>query len=365
MKHLKTIGIILLAAVIIILAQRFFGHSKSSQLAPMMPGESIIVTDTVGKRPFATRIEAIGTAYANESVDITATVSERIGKILFENGAVVKTGDLLVQLDDAEERADLEEANVRLTEQQRTLDRVKTLREKKMVAQEELDTRQSAMETAAARLAAAQARLQDRAIAAPFAGVLGIRRVSPGAFVSPGTVITTLDDLEIIKAKFALPETVLADIKIGQAIEARSVAWSGEAFTGTVASIDSRVEPTTRAIAVEAHIANPGYRLRSGMLLTVTLISRPREVIAAPEKALLAYADKHYAFIVKPDHTVERHELRLGEREVGWVEIENGLNEGETIVVEGLMDLKDGARVRIAGTPPSGDVQTQSSSHIK
>lgn len=353
MKCLKLIGIILLAAVIIVVVQRHFGRSNLSQLPSMMPGESSVAVDVVAMRPFATRIEAIGTAYANESVDITATVSERIGEVLFTNNATVKGGDLLVQLDDTEERAEVREAEITLDEQQRELKRVQALREKKMVALEELESRQSATDVADARLAVARSRMKDRAIIAPFAGVLGIRRVSPGALANPGTVITTLDDLDVIKAEFAVPETLLEDLRIGQTIEASSVVWPGETFTGIVASVDSRVETTTRAVLIQAHIPNPDHRLRSGMLLTVSLISRPRQSVSIPEKALLAYADKNYVFVLKPGNTVERREVVLGEREVGWVEIESGISEGETIIVEGLMDLNDGARVRIAETPTS------------
>jgi membrane fusion protein (multidrug efflux system) len=349
MKVVKIMGIVLAAGAIIGIAYRYAGRSAASRRPAMMRGDATVIVEPVGTRPFATRIEAIGTAYARESVDITATVAERVARIGFENGAAVKTGDLLVQLEDAEERAAVEEAGVSLAEQRRELERVRALREKQMAPQQELDNRQSAMEMAAARAAAAQVRLRDRSITAPFAGVLGLRRVSPGALVTPGTVITTLDDVEVIKARFAVPESALSGIATGQTIEAGCVALPDMTFTGTVAAIDSRVEPATRAVTVEAHIPNPGARLRPGMLLTVTLISRPRTAIAVPEKALVASADRHFVFVARPDGTVERRELHLGERDVGWAEITSGLQPGESIVVEGQMDLKDGSRVQLAG----------------
>jgi membrane fusion protein (multidrug efflux system) len=357
MKLLKIIGVVLVAATIIFLGQRHFGNASSSMPMPAMPGGGKVAVDIVGLRFFATRIEAIGTAYANESVDITATVSERIAKIGFDNGAMVKAGDLLVQLDDAEEQATAEEAKIDLAEQQRELGRIQALFDKEVSPQQELDSRRSAMETATARLAAAQARLRDRAITAPFAGVLGLRRVSPGSLVDPGTVITTLDDLAFIKARFAVPETFLAEVKEGQEIEVGSVAWPDTTFAGVVASVDSRVNPVTRAVTIEAHIPNPELKLRPGMLLTVTLISRPRETVGIPEKALLAYADKHFVFVLTSNSAVERRELRLGVRDVGWVEIESGLNAGETIVIDGMMDLKDGAHVQVAGAENTGVIQ--------
>lgn len=353
MKYVTFILTLLVAGAILLAAEHFLGRAKASRLAPMMPAEVPVVTAATGTRAFANRIEAIGTAAANESVDITATVAERIAGIGFTEGATVAAEDLLVQLEDAEERAAVEEAAIHHAEEQREFERVRALHDKKMAAAQELDSRRSAMDTAAARLAAARARLQDRAIRAPFAGVLGLRRVSPGAFVSPGTVITTLDDTRLIRARFAMPETVLTGIRTGQTLVAGSVALPGMAFTGTVSSVDSRIDPVTRAVTVEARIPNSGQTLRPGMLLTVSLISRPRTSIGIPEKALLAYADRQYVFVVQADGTAGRREVQLGERDVGWVEVTAGLREGETIVVEGQMDLKDGMRVRPAGTPPA------------
>ncbi|MBN2053564.1 efflux RND transporter periplasmic adaptor subunit [bacterium] len=353
MKHIKTAGIILSAVLIIWGVNRLLGNAQSAKLPPMMGGESGVRVETVATRRFETRIEAIGTAYAKESVDITAMASGRVTEILFENSAGVRAGDILVKLDDAEERAEVEEARIDLAEQQRELERIRELRGKKMASQKELEVCQNAVGMAAARLTAAQARLEDRRIAAPFSGTLGIRRISLGALVNPGTVITTLDDLEVIKAEFSIPEIMLAEIAVGQEIEAASAAWPGELFTGVVASIDSRVDPATRAIIVQANIPNPDHRFRPGMLLTVTLICRSRDVAGVREAALTAFADHHFAFIVKRDSTVERRELRIGAREYGWVEILNGVETGEQVVVDGLMDLRDGARVHIVSMDPA------------
>ncbi len=361
MKYVKGIAVILAALAVIYAGKRYFGQTS----LPARQAGTVISTvevEPVSRRQFATRIEALGTASANESVTITASVSERISKILFQEGAKVEQGAPLVQLENAEELAELEEAQVEVEENRRELARVKALRQKKMVSVEEFDNQQSATQAAEARLAQAQARLRDLVIKAPFAGVLGIRQVSPGALVTAGTVITTLDDLDLIKVDFTVPEKRLAQVKIGQEIVAQSAAWPETTFNGKVAVIDSRVNTTTRAVKVQAHLPNPDLLLRPGMLLTVTLISRPRQAIAIPEKAILAYAEKQYAFVLGPDNKVERRELTLGVRETGWVEIEQGLKEGEKIAVEGLMNLKDGAPVRVAETPAAEKTQPPQSS---
>jgi membrane fusion protein (multidrug efflux system) len=232
---------------------------------------------------------------------------------------------------------------------------VRSLRERDLVSQEELDLAQGDLDAARARVAAAEARLRDRIITAPFAGVLGIRRVSPGTLVSPGDVITTLDDLTVVKVDFSVPEALLSQIAPGQPIRGRSAAWPDEVFEGRVANIDSRVDPTTRAVAVQARLPNPRRRLRAGMLMTVELTCCPREALGVPERALLSYADRQYVYVVLDDQTVEQREVKLGARDVGWVEVVSGLTAAEAVVVDGLLNLRDGASVRVerSESPPA------------
>jgi membrane fusion protein, multidrug efflux system len=279
--------------------------------------------------------------------------------VLFQDGALVKPGDVLVRLENAEESASVEAARVDVDDQTRQFERVKALREKDMVSQEEFDTAKGALDAAAARFRASQARLKDRIITAPFEGVLGIRRVSPGTLVSPGTVITTLDDLSVVRVDFSVPEALLAEVALGQSVEARGAAWPDELFQGKVTSIDSRVDTATRAVAVQARIPNADRLLRTGLLLTVELACRPRDSVAVPEQALLAYTDKQFVFVLKDDQTVEQRAVTLGARDAGWAEILGGLKQGERIVVDGAMNLRDGASVSIsdstgvaAPTPP-------------
>jgi membrane fusion protein (multidrug efflux system) len=345
---LKALGVVLVCVAVVLALHRRFGSPQLPKRPPLA-GNKVVKAERAALRPFATRVEALGTAEANESITVTAPVSERIAAILFTNGAVVEAGQKLVQLENAEELAQAREAEVSLAERRRELERVRSLRDKQMVSEQELDSSQTAAEAAEARLAAAEARLKDRAITAPFAGVLGIRRVSPGSLVGPGTAITTLDDVDPIKADFAVPERLLSAVEPGLAVEVASAAWPGETFTGVLVTVDSRVHPATRAITAQALLPNPRRRLRGGMFLTVALICRPRNAIGIPEKAVIAYSQNHYVFAVRADSTVERREIELGERENGWVEVTAGLAEDQTIVVDGLMDLRDGDRIQVAG----------------
>jgi membrane fusion protein (multidrug efflux system) len=359
MKLLKPLIVIVGSLAVVLVAHHFLQRSEPLQRSGG-GGEIAVAAEPVGARHFSDRTEAIGTVSANESVTVTPAVTERVAAVRFENGAFVEPGDVLVELEHAEESADLEEARIDLAEQERQFDRVTALRERDLVSQEELDLAQGYLDGARARVAAAEARLNDRIITAPFAGVLGIRRVSPGSLVSPGDVITTLDDLRVVKVDFTVPEALLAQVAVGQPIEGRSAPWPDDAFSGRVTSVDSRVDPTTRAVAVQALVPNPEGKLRAGMLMTIELTCCPREALGVPERALLSYADKQYVYVVRGDQTVKQREVRLGTRDVGWVEVLDGLSPGDTIVVDGLLNLRDGAVVRVESTEASA-VETEAS----
>jgi membrane fusion protein, multidrug efflux system len=358
MRQLKAAGVIVASLAVVLLAHHFLQRKEPGR-ASRFGGEASVVVEQTGTRHFADIVEGIGTASANESVTITSPVSELVGKVLFTDGALVQRGDVLVELENAEESAALDEAKAAYEEKKRQFDRVKALYDQDMVAEQDRESAQSNLDAANARLQAAQARFQDRIITAPFDGVLGIRQVSPGTLVSPGSPITTLDDLSVIKIEFTVPETFLSEIALGQSVEARSAAWPDRLFKGKVSSIDSRVNPATRAVTVQARIPNPDGGLRSGMLLTVDLSCRPRDAVAVPEKALLAYADRQYVFVVNEDQTVAQRGVTLGERSAGWAEIVDGLGVGDVVVVDGVMGLRDGAQVKIVDADGSESSVTQ------
>ena len=348
MNTLKALGVVIVCTAAIIAAQRMIGKAKP-RIPPRGGGEAAVQVARVQSRDFSDRIEAVGTAKANESVTITANVSEQVEKVLFEEGASVEAGTLLVKLRSQEEEALLREARVDASEQRRELNRVIMLREKHVQTQQKLDQQECALREAEQRLLAAEAVMRDRRIVAPFSGVLGIREISPGALVQPGTTITTLDDISQIKLDFTVPEIYLASLKKGLLIQARSVAFPDRSFSGVVSIISPRVNPTTRAVQVQALIPNPERLLRPGMLLTVKLTANPRKSVSVPEACLVAYGKKQFVYVMRKDGTVEKREVHIGRREIGNVEVSAGLQPGETVVTEGVMNLRDGAKVRIVG----------------
>ncbi len=197
------------------------------------------------------------------------------------------------------------------------------------------------------RVEVIDARLADRLIRAPFSGVLGFREVSPGALITPGSLITTLDDTSIIKLDFPIPEAFLATLEIGQEVIARSVTYPGRTFQGRVTGIDSRVDPVTRAVTVRAALPNPEGLLKPGKLLTVELIKDRRQSLMIPEEALVPLRDQQFVFVVNDDDTVDRVEVDIGRRRPGSVEVLSGLSEQQQVVIEGTNRIGPGSPVTI------------------
>jgi membrane fusion protein (multidrug efflux system) len=179
---------------------------------------------------------------------------------------------------------------------------------------------------------------------------VGLRRVSVGSLISPGTVITTLDDTGTIKLDFTIPETFLAAVRPGLDITARSVAYPDETFAGAVASVDSRVDPSTRSITVRAALPNRNGLLKPGMFLTVRLSRGAVDALLVPEQALVPEQGDMFVFVVEGDAAAKRL-VRIGERRVGDVQVTAGLLAGELVVTEGTQRLRDGSAVTVLASP--------------
>ena len=317
--------------------------------APDAPG---VIVSEAQEVAFPLTIEALGTARANESIDIRSLVSQRIVAIRFKEGERVETGRVLVELQSAEARADVASAKATLAESTSQLRRAQQLYETKAVSASELDQRLTRRDADKAALDAASARLADTQVSAPFAGVLGLRNVSLGSYVTPDDVITTLDDTDLIKLDFAVPETVLAQLATGLPIAAKSAAWRGVDFVGRVQSIDTRVDPVSRTLTVRALLPNAEARLRPGMFLTVTLLRDDVRALVVPETAIVPERSRRFVLVVGADDTVERREVRTGRRSPGLVEITGGLSAGEVVVVEGTQKAIPGRTVRVIERAP-------------
>lgn len=338
------------AAALAIIAWQWFGTGNGREEGRGDRGQQpvLVTLAKVEKRAFADVIEAVGSARANESVEITAKVSDTVSRLNFTDGQNVPAGFLVAEMSQKEQTADLVAAEANLREQEQSLSRAEKLRARGFVSNASLDALRAARDTAAARVAATRSRTSDRALRTPFAGRLGLRRVSVGALVRPGDVVTTLDDISRIKVDFPVAETRLSGISLGQTVRATAAAFPGEVFTGTVESIDTRIDTASRSVTVRAVFPNDKSRLRPGMLMTVGIETNPRTALAVAEQTLVPVETRQYVYLVSPDGKAERREVVIGARIPGHVEILSGVKEGDSLVLEGTLKMRPGATVKVA-----------------
>lgn len=294
-------------------------------------------------------VESLGTAQSNESIDITANVSETITEINFDDGQIVKKGDLIALLAQEEERAQLAAAQARQRENQRELKRMETLIQNRAAAQREYDERLTQVEVTAREIEEVEARIADRTLRAAFDGVLGIRRVSVGALVQTGELITTLDDISRIKLDFTVPSVYMDSLRVGVPIEARRDGISDEVFRGEIYSINSRIDPVTRSVLVRAILPNETGVLKPGLLMRVTLLRNERKALVVAEESVIQRERDHFVLVV-PDAggKVEQRKIQVGMRRPGMVEVLSGLQAGEKVITRGVNMVSDGQEVKIA-----------------
>jgi membrane fusion protein, multidrug efflux system len=297
-------------------------------------------------------VEALGTARANESIDLTSKVSNLVTAVRFADGQSVRRGDVLLELDGDQAQADLAVAQAALTESLGQLKRSRELYETRVLSDQQIEQIEATNAANQARVASARSRLNDTVIRAPFSGRVGLRRVSVGSLIEPGTVITTLDDSSTIKLDFTVPETVFAAMKPGLRLEATSIAYPGQSFAGRVASVDSRVDPDTRSVTVRAQLPNERGQLKPGMFMTVKLTRGEADVLVVPEESLVPEQGDVFVYVVDGG-TVAKRKIRTGQRRVGTVQVTAGLEPGELVVTEGTQKLRDGASVDVVEGGPS------------
>jgi membrane fusion protein (multidrug efflux system) len=295
-------------------------------------------------------VEALGTAKASESVDVTAKVSNLVTAIRFDEGQQVRRGEVLVELDGEQARADLAVANAALTESAGQLKRSRELHATRILSDQQIEQIEATHAANQARVAAARSRVSDTVIRAPFDGRVGLRRVSVGSLVAPGTVITTLDDTRTIKLDFTVPERVVAAMRAGLELEAASVAYPGEVFSGRVDSVDSRVDPSSRSVTVRALVPNDKGLLKPGMFMNVRLSRGEADVLVVPEEALVPEQGDVFVYVVR-DGTATKRKVMAGQRTIGSVQVTDGLQAGELVVTEGTQKLREGASVTLVESP--------------
>lgn len=339
---MRTIGFFVLVIALAAVGWRYYNSSQTEQRQNRAPG---VVLHVVTEQTMTQSLQAIGTTQSLESIDLTSTITERVIALPMQEGQFVKQGTALVQLEKAEEQALLKGAQIELTEQLREYARIEDLVRKKSIPSSELDSRQSSIELARARIAEVNARLAERQLLAPFDGVLGLRNLSVGALARPGDIITTLDAIENLYINFDVPEKHLRLMIPGKTLSAHSTAYPNEDFTGVIETLDSRVDPISRSIRVRATLANNEHKLRPGMLLTLDIINQQRQTLLVPEQAVFMRGDQHFVYTVDENNIANETAITIGERQKGQVEIIEGLKSGSNIVLQGLLKVQPGIEV--------------------
>lgn len=301
-------------------------------------------------------LHALGTVEAEEQVKVTVEIDGIVRALPFEEGRLVRKGQVLAILNDTELRAEVRRAAALRDQARLTYARFEQLSKEQIASPQDRDNARAALEVAEANLGLAQARLSKTRVVAPFSGVVGSRLVSPGAYLRAGDAITEIARIDTVKVVFAVPERYLADLRRGAGVTVTTVVFPGKEFRGTVNVLDPILDAATRSARLSARISNPQGELRPGMSADVTAVIAERpQAVTVPDEAVFAEGDRNFVFVVQPDSTVVRKPVKLGARQPGRVEIREGLQGGEKVVRAGHQKLFDGTKVSpvdATATPP-------------
>ncbi len=308
------------------------------------------------------RFEAIGTVEAGEAITVVSEIDAAVVDLPFREGQPAAQGAVLARLDDEQLKAEVDRTSALRDQAQTTYDRVKTVVDQRAGSPQDLDDAAAALKVASANLASAQSRLAKARIVAPFSGIVGSKRVSPGAYLKTGDPITDLAQIHILKIKFSAPERYLAKLKRGAVVTVSTTAYPGYELKGRIDVIDPVLDQGTRSAQVIARVQNPGGRFRPGMSADVSaVLSERMDAITIPSEAVFAEGNQMLVYKVEPDSTVARTAVVLGTRLTDVVEVVEGLKPGAVVVRAGHQKLFDKARViaiqsqaAAAGAAPGG-----------
>jgi len=359
------IAIVLLVIVVggIVGFNMFRDQAIEQFFANMPVPPTTVSTVKVEPATWTPGIDAIGTVGAARGVDLTVETTGIVKEVLFKANEKVEEGKVLVQLDDAVQRADLAAAETQAALDQQALDRALELQKRGVGSDVAVESARAAASTSASQVTKLKAVLDQKQLRAPFSGIMGIPRVEEGQYIAPGTTVATLQDLETIRTDFAVPEQQLGLLKIGQPVSF-GLTEADMPYHGSITGIEPKVDPTSRLVSVRAEVANPEGRLSPGQFLQVR-VELPKEegVIAIPQTALVTSLYGDFVFAVKPAPAkpdapapapdappsliASQIFVKPGRRSDGRVEITSGVAAGDEIVTAGQNRLANGAPVVI------------------
>lgn len=292
-------------------------------------------------------IETTGELRANEQVDLRSEASGRIVSLHFDEGQRVKAGELLVKVDDADLQAELRRMRAQKSLAQRREERSRALLEESTISQAIYDEAKSQLQVLGAQEDQLEARIRKTEVRAPFDGVVGLRAISEGSYVTPAQSIASLQNLDPIKVDFAVPEKYTGEIGPGDRLEF-TVTGSTEVFVGKVYAVEPRIDPQTRTVQVRARAPNTSKRLLPGAFVRVRLVTDTESgALSVPAIALVPSAEGTHVFVVDADQQAEKRIVRTARRTEDRVQITDGLAPGERVIVSGVQQVKAGTRVEV------------------
>lgn len=336
---------------------------------PPMPVE----TATVTQARVADRFEAVGTLEAGDAIVVVSELDGMVTALPFREGEAIAQGGVVAQLDDIQLQAEVARAEALRDQTRVTFERVKSVVDQGAGAPQDLDDAAAGLKVAEANLDVARARLAKTRIVAPWGGVLGSRRVSPGAFVRAGQPITDLTRLQEMKVSFSAPERYLGVLHRGAPVSVTTPAFPGDTLTGRIDVVEPVLDANLRSARLRARVPNPGGHLRPGMSANVVaVLSERASALTIPSEAVVVEGGQAYVFAVKSDSTVTRVAVALGTRTADRVEVVRGVDGGARVVRAGHQKLFEGAKVipvqsapgaaagsgtgdSTAATPPGGE----------
>ncbi|WPL13413.1 MULTISPECIES: efflux RND transporter periplasmic adaptor subunit [Thiorhodovibrio] len=321
---------------------------QASQGRPPAPVEVV----PVERARVESRLDATGTLRAPEELMLKSRGRGRVAELRFREGKPVSAGDTLLRLERDRAEAAVREAAATLSQAENAQARLQELSGRDFVSTQEQEQAAATTAQALAALQLAREDLRDRTLIAPFDGVMGERLVSPGELLEPSTPIARLQQLDPLDLALDLPGTVLGQVAHGAEVRATTPAFPDETFRGAVRFITPRVDPDTGTLRLEARFPNPERRLKPGLFMRARLITGRRDLLRVPEQAVVAEGPSEHLFVLQAgageSTRVARRTVATGLRRDGWVEIRDGVNEGERAVVAGVQSLRDGRAVRVA-----------------
>jgi membrane fusion protein, multidrug efflux system len=342
-------------------------QAMAAQFAAMQPPPDAVTTIVAVQESWPNTLNSIGTVAAVQGVTVSADLPGVVERITFDSGKAVAKGDVLVQLDTRQEQAQLAGAESQLELSRLNHERMKGLVEQDAVSRAEYDTAAASLKQSDAKLNEIRATIERKTIRAPFSGVLGIRQVNLGQYLTGGAPVVPLQSLDPIYVNFAVPQQDASQMRTGRTVHVTLTESGGGEFTGRISAIDSVIDQATRNVQVQATLPNPGARLRPGMFVQAqVMLGAEQRVVALPTSAInyAPYGDS--VFIVgdlKNEHGqsyrgVRQQVVKLGASRGDQIAVLSGLKPGEEVVTSGVFKLRNGAPIQVNNSVQPGNSKT-------